>query len=51
MGNVGPVELILMLIALLVYMGGIAGVILGVMAFFKVRRLEKLVIDLETRIH
>jgi hypothetical protein len=52
MVNIGPIELmILILFSFLPVVVGIAGIVLGVVAFFKVRRLEKLVSELQSRIN
>ena len=50
MVNIGPTELLVLLFSLSVWIAGLAGVVLGVVAFFKVRRLEKLVSELQSRI-
>jgi hypothetical protein len=51
MGNVGIIELVLILFSLTLWIGGLIGVVLGVWAFFKVRRLEKLVAELQLQIN
>jgi hypothetical protein len=47
MGNIGLTEIILMIPGCLLPLGGIAGFVLGIVAFIKVRSLESRVKELE----